>query len=140
MLGFIATAYGQLEQWEEGLRRVDEGIEHGEVSRELQYAAELWRVKGELIAGKARAVKGRRGASAGRSVDVAQQCFHRALEIAREQEAKSLALRCAMSLTRLAGRVGGTQEARELLRSLYGSFTEGFDTRDLRDAKTLPMD
>ena len=136
MLGFVATAYCRLEQWEEGLRRVDEGIELGEVTHERVYAAELWRVKGELLLGKAGVGRGRRGATASRSVDAAQQCFRRALEIAREQEARSLALRSAMSLTRSAG-VGGPGEPRELLRSLYASFTEGFDTKDLRDAKAL---
>ena len=136
MLGFLAAAYGHAQQWEEGLRRVDEGIDLSEASGERMYAAELWRIKGELLLGKAG--PGRR-AKAGRSVDEAQQCFHRALEIARKQEAPSLALRCAMSLTRLAGRLGGTQEACELLRSLYATFTEGFDTKDLRDAKTLLM-
>jgi adenylate cyclase len=137
MLGFIATAYGQAEQWGEGLRRVDEGIELGEVSHERVYAAELWRVKGELLVGKAGVGKGRRGATAGRAVGAAQQCFRRALEIAEKQEARSLALRSAMSLTRLARRHGGAQEAYALLRSLDASFAEGFDTRDLKEAKAL---
>jgi hypothetical protein len=137
MLGFMASAYGQAGQWEEGLRRADEGIALGETTREQVYAAELWRVKGELLLGKAFRVKGGKRAEAGGMSDVAEKCLRRALEIARQQEARSLALKAAMSLTRLC--VGGAahQEARELLRSLYASFTEGFDTKDLKDAKAI---
>jgi predicted ATPase len=137
MLGFMASAYGQAGQWEEGLRRADEGIALGETTREQVYAAELWRVKGELLLGKAFRVKGGKRAEAGGMSDVAEKCLRRALEIARQQEARSLALKAAMSLARLC--VGGAahQEARELLRSLYASFTEGFDTKDLKDAKAI---
>jgi predicted ATPase len=108
------------------------------VSGERVYAAELWRVKGELLLGKAGSGKGRKGAAAAPSVDVVQQCFRHALEIAHAQEARSTALRSAMSLTRLARRSGGAHhDAREFLRSLYAFFTEGFDTKDLKDAKAL---
>ena len=59
------------------------------------------------------------------------------MKIARSQEARSLELRSAMSLVRLSEWRGGSHHARTLLRSLVASFTEGFDTKDLRDAKTL---
>jgi len=67
----------------------------------------------------------------------AEACFQRALDISRRQEAKSLELRAAMSLARLWQQQGKDAEARELLGSIYGWFTEGFDTADLQDAKVL---
>jgi predicted ATPase len=67
----------------------------------------------------------------------AEACFQRALDIARRQEAKSLELRAAMSLARLWQQQGKRDEAREFLASIYGWFTEGFDTADLQEAKAL---
>jgi predicted ATPase len=67
----------------------------------------------------------------------AEACFQRALDIARRQEAKSLELRAAMSLSRLWLRQGKRDEARALLAPIYGWFTEGFDTADLQEAKAL---
>jgi hypothetical protein len=64
-------------------------------------------------------------------------CFERALAVARHQQAKSWELRAAMSLARLWRDQGKMQQARELLAPVYGWFTEGFDTRDLREAKAL---
>ena len=63
--------------------------------------------------------------------------FHHALAVARHQQAKSLELRAAMSLSRLWQRQGKRAEARELLAPIYGWFTEGFDTPDLQEAKAL---
>lgn len=137
MLGFIASSYGRAERWDEGIRRADEGIGLTETSLERFYAAELWRVKGELLFGKARSANGRKRAVGGQLVEAARQCFRRALEIAGQQEARSLALRSAMSLTRLSKWRGGGHDARDLLSSLVASFTEGFDTKDLTDAKAL---
>ena len=67
----------------------------------------------------------------------AQQFFERAIEVARKQQAKSWELRAAMSLARLWRDQGKPQQARELLAPVYGWFTEGFDTRDLKEAKAL---
>ena len=67
----------------------------------------------------------------------AEACFQQALAIARQQQAKSLELRAAMSLSRLWQQQGKQAEARELLAPVYGWFTEGFDTADLQDAKVL---
>jgi predicted ATPase len=67
----------------------------------------------------------------------AEACFQRALDIARRQEAKSLELRAAMSLSRLWQRQGKRAAAHELLAPVYGWFTEGFDTTDLQEAKAL---
>jgi adenylate cyclase len=72
-----------------------------------------------------------------READAAERCFRRALDIARQQETASLALRTAMSLTRLSRGGDKGREARHLLRSIYASFTEGFDTKDLEEAKAL---
>src|SRR5262249_31687578 len=70
----------------------------------------------------------------------AEECLQRALEIARETHSKSLELRAAMSLARLWMSRGETSEARRLLEPLYASFTEGFDTPDLREASALLQD
>ena len=67
----------------------------------------------------------------------AQAYFDRALTVARAQQAKSWELRAAMSLARLRRDQGKVQQARELLAPVYGWFTEGLDTRDLKDAKAL---
>jgi hypothetical protein len=68
---------------------------------------------------------------------LAETCFQHALDIARRQQAKSWELRAAMSLSRLWQQQGKQDEARELLVPIYGWFTEGFDTADLREAKVL---
>ena len=136
-LAWAAAAYGRAGRWGEGIRAADEGIALPEGALGRLFAAELWRVKGELILGKARA-----GTRAGRALDprtvtATRRCYEHALGIARAQEARSLELRAAMSLARLPGPPDETRTARGLLRALYASFTEGFDTRDLVDAKTL---
>ena len=67
----------------------------------------------------------------------AESCFHKALDVARNQQAKSLELRAAMSLARLWQQQGKHQEAHDLLASVYNWFTEGFETADLQEAKAL---
>ena len=97
-----------------------------ETTKERWNAAELQRISGEL------ALK-----SPERDAWRAEEYFERALTIARQQQAKSWELRAAMSLARLWREQGKPQQARELLASVYGWFTEGFATRDLKDAKVL---
>jgi predicted ATPase len=70
-------------------------------------------------------------------VSHAEACFQQALAIARRQQAKSLELRAAMSLSRLWHQQGKRDEARALLAPIYGWFTEGFDTADLQEARAL---
>ena len=70
-------------------------------------------------------------------VSEVENSFVRALDVARRQQAKSLELRAAASLARLWGEQGRRGEARDLLAPVYGWFTEGFDTPDLKDAKAL---
>jgi predicted ATPase len=83
-------------------------------------------MKGELLL--------KRDATATR---LAEECFRSALEIARRQSAKSFELRAAISLSRLLANQDRRDEARTMLAEIYGWFTEGFDTPDLKDAKTL---
>jgi len=65
------------------------------------------------------------------------ECFHQAIDIARHQQAKSLELRATMSLARLWQRQGKTKRAHKVLSEIYSWFTEGFDTKDLQEAKAL---
>jgi predicted ATPase len=88
--------------------------------------AELHRLKGELLL-----------QHVAPEVSHAETCFQQSLDIARLQGAKSLELRAGTSLARLWQRQGKRQEAYELLAPVYGWFTEGFDTADLREAKAL---
>src|SRR5260370_22703062 len=129
MMGYfsslLAGAYGEVEQPEEGLR-VLAGVDS---TREQQWVAELYRLKGELLL--------RRGERHLVNQAEAEQCFRQALTIATGYKAKSFELRAAMSLSRLWLRQGKRLEAREALKEIFGSFTEGFDTQDLRDAKML---
>jgi len=67
----------------------------------------------------------------------AEECFWKAIEIARKQQAKSLELRAVMSLSRLWQSQGKKEEARQMLAEIYNWFTEGFDTKDLQEAKVL---
>jgi len=137
MLALVATAHGQAQQWDARLRQVDSGIALTEKTLEHVYAAELWRVKGELLLGKARTTAKRNKVAIDSLVDAADRCFRRALKTARSQEARPLELRAAMSLVRASGSRRGSSNARTLLRSLVACFTEGFDTKDLQDANTL---
>lgn len=137
MLTAIAGAHGRSGKWDDGLRCVEEGIAMSETNLERVFAAELWRVKGELLLGKARMSRQVTSTVPQRTIDAAERCFRRALEIARQQESASLGLRAAMNLTRLFQGRDGSREARGLLRSIYASFTEGFDTKDLEEARAL---
>jgi predicted ATPase len=73
----------------------------------------------------------------GQKVGEAEECFRQALDIARRQQAKSLELRAAMSLSRLWQQQGKQEAARQMLTDIYGWFTEGFNTTDLQEAKAL---
>ena len=96
------------------------------------YEAELCRLRGELLLRQAGGV----GLSPA-PLDEAESCFRQAVNIARGQRAKSLELQAVMSLSRLWRQQGKREEVRRLLAEIYGRFTEGFDTTDLREAKRL---
>ena len=122
----LVEAYRKIEQPEEGLTALAEARALVEKTGERYYEAELERLKGELLLAQ----------SPDDSAE-AEDCFHNALEIARRQQAKSLELRTAMSLTRLWQREGKEGDVSQLLNDVFTWFTEGFDTADLRDARTL---
>jgi TOMM system kinase/cyclase fusion protein len=125
-LALLAEAYGKAGQGKEGLRVLAEALTMVNNTGERNYEAELYRLKGELLLQQALG-----------SGDEAETCFHQALDIARQQQAKSLELRAAISLGRLWQRQSRQAEARALLAPIYGWFTEGFDTADLQEAKAL---
>jgi class 3 adenylate cyclase/predicted ATPase len=111
---------------EEGLQVLAEAQTLVERHEERWWEAEICRLQGVLLLRQP-----------GTSQDEAEACFRQALDVARRQEAKSLELRAAMSLSRLWQQQGKRTEARELLAPVYGWFTEGFDTSDLVEAKAL---
>jgi len=125
-LGLLADACLDTGQAEEGLRVVAEALDHVAQTGIVYYEAELRRLDGEL-----------RLRLDARDEQRAEASFRHALEIARQQQAKSWELRAATSLARLRAEQGRRSEARELLAAVYGWFTEGFDTADLKDAKAL---
>jgi len=127
----LAEAYGTAGRFEEALAAIAEGIAITEKTGGRHIEAELHRFKGELTL-KALGVKACRAAET-----EAEECFRRSIEIARQQEAKSLELRAVTSLSRLWKQHGKNAEARTMLADIYGWFTEGFDTADLKDAKAL---
>ena len=103
-----------------------EALDSVDTTEECWWEAELYRLKGELLL-----------ALSADNAAAAETCFHQALVIARRQQAKSLELRAAMSLSRLWQQQGKRAEAYQLLAETYGWFTEGFDTADLQEAKAL---
>jgi len=130
-LALLAEAYGKVGQTEEGLTLLAEALELVDKTGARGYEAELYRVKGELTLSQS----GVQAESQGR--EVAEACFQKAIEIARKQQAKSLELRAVMSLARLWQQQGKRAEAHQMLSENYNWFTEGFDTKDLQEAKVL---
>jgi predicted ATPase len=125
-LCLLAEAYGEADRLNDGLSALTEAQVAADEHGNRNYEAEIHRLKGELLLKQddSNAVE-------------AQSCFQRAVEIAGKQSAKSLELRATMSLARLLDRQGKRDEARTMLAEVYGWFTEGFDTADLKDAKAL---
>ncbi|MBI3047517.1 MAG: site-specific integrase [Acidobacteria bacterium] len=127
-LALLAEALGAAGRGEEGLAAIGEAFESVERTNERYYEAELHRLNGELLLP--------RSASDQQQAE-AEACFHRALDVARRQQAKSFELRAATSLARLWLRQGRGADARTVLASVYDRFTEGFELADLGDAKAL---
>jgi len=125
-LAVLAEGYGQVGVADEGLQALAEALVTVQHTGEQVWEAELYRLKGELLL-----------ASSVEQYTEAESCFRQAIEIARRQQAKSLELRAALSLTRLWQQQGKRQEAHDLLAPVYGWFPEGFDTADLQEAKAL---
>jgi predicted ATPase len=123
---YLAKAHAELGKFVDALRGIGEATRAVETTKETMFEAEVYRIAGEIVL-----------KSPQPDVSKAQAYFERALAVARKQQAKSLELRAAMSLARLWRDQGKVSEARELLAPVYGWFTEGFDTRDLKEAKGL---
>jgi predicted ATPase len=125
-LALLAEVYGTTGEPEAGLTVLAEALTLTDTTGQRWYESEIYRLKGELLLQH----------SSDNQAE-AEACFHKALDIARNQQAKSWELRAATSLARLWQSQGKRQEAYDLLAPVYGWFTEGFDTADLKEAKTL---
>lgn len=131
-LALLAEAYGEKGQTEAGLTVLAEALAVVGRTGERMYEAELYRLKGELTLQQS-SVQG----LASNVQKEAEECFWKAIEVARRQSAKSLELRATTSLVRLWQSQGKQQEAHQMLSEIYGWFTEEFDTADLKEAKAL---
>jgi class 3 adenylate cyclase/predicted ATPase len=125
-LALLAEAHGTLREPEAGLTVLTEALTQVDTTGERWCEPELYRLKGELLLQQ----------SLDHQAD-AETCFTQAITIAQNQQAKSWELRASTSLARLWQKQGRHQEAHDLLTPVYGWFTEGFDTADLKDAKAL---
>ena len=123
-LGLLAAAYLEAGAYSDAQMALDEALEVVAVTQERYFAPDLERLRGVLLA--------RQG-----EPDEADACFQKALRTAASMGSKSLELRAAMSLAQLWGKRGRRAEAHDLVAPIYGWFTEGFDTTDLKDAKAL---
>jgi predicted ATPase len=120
----LADAIAREGDLQGGLALIDESLAQSERQAERVHLAELLRLKGWILKEQGK-------------LDDAEQNLRAALTVAREQQAKSWELRAATTLARLWQSLGRTKEARELLAPIYGWFTEGFDTKDLKEARAL---
>jgi class 3 adenylate cyclase/predicted ATPase len=146
-LALLAEAYGKAAQVEEGLQLLTEALELVDKSGECFYEAELYRLKGTLTLQLEKQKAKSKKQKAKIETDPrpltpdpqseAEAYFHKAIEIARQQQAKSWELRVSTSLARLWQQQGKKTEAHKLLSDVYNWFTEGFDTKDLQEAKAL---
>jgi len=133
-LSLLGEALGKTHQTEEGLDLLEEALSLIHRKGERCYLPELYRIKGELLLMRDEKVR-----INGELADAsdAEACFHESIKIAQQQKAKAYELRARMSLSRLYQNQNKHQEARNVLAQIYDSFTEGFDTADLLEAKTL---
>jgi predicted ATPase len=125
-LSYLARAYAELGQFDDAWHCIDEALETVEKTKETWFEADIRRIAGEITL-----------LSPGPDAAKAQSYFECATVVARQQQAKSWELRAAMSMARLWRDQGKRDEARDLLAPVYGWFTEGFDTLDLKEAKAL---
>jgi len=126
-LGVLAEGLAGAEQLTEALATIDEALAQADRSGQHWCIAELHRVKGELLFQEA----------GDPSIPAAVDCYHKALEIAREQGALFWELRAAVSLARLRIRQDQHDDAKRILAPVYDQFTEGFETADLKQARAL---
>jgi class 3 adenylate cyclase/predicted ATPase len=124
-LALLAEAHSKAGQAKEGLIVLGEALERAHKSGERLHEAELYRINGELLLMQ------------GAAEPKVEECFHQALEVTRNHNAKALELRAAMSLSRLWQKQDKKEDARTVLEQVYGWFTEGYETADLKEAKAL---
>ena len=124
MLAVLASANADLGKPGEAFELLKDAFAATEISGERWWQAELHRLRGRLLVARGQHDKG-------------EACFRRAIEVSSGQRAKLLELRAATSLARLWSDRGRNAEARDLLAPIYGWFTEGFGTLDLKEAKIL---
>jgi adenylate cyclase len=127
LVALLAEAYGRAGQPERGLLTIGEALAEVERTGERLYEAMLHCIKGEVLL-----AQGGDGAES-----QAETCFQRAIGVARQQQARSWELRATTSLCRLWQKQGKQEDAHQGLTEIYGWFTEGFDTPDLREARAL---
>jgi class 3 adenylate cyclase/predicted ATPase len=127
LLALLAEAHGNAGQPDDGLRVMAEAIDLIRETQECAWEAELYRIEGELLL----------KSGSPRARQDAEERFQRAIDTARQQEARSWELRAAMSLGRLWHGQGKRDAARQLLTQVYDWFTEGFDTVDVRAANSM---
>jgi predicted ATPase len=125
-LSYLSRAYATVNQFDDAWRCIDEAITAVESTKEKWWEAEVYRTAGDIALMTSETVAAK-----------AEAYFERALSVAREQQAKSWELRASMSMARLRRDQGKRQQAYDLLAPVYGWFTEGFDTLDLKEAKAL---
>jgi predicted ATPase len=125
----LAEAYGRVGDPDAGVTVLEQALIEMEHTGERNYAAEVYRLNGVLLSQQFPPDHA-----------AAEGSFLMALSVARRQQAKSFELRAAVSLSQLWQQQGKYIEARELLAPIYGWFTEGFDTADLREARALLED
>ena len=125
-LFYLARANAEIGRPADARRCIGEAMAAVKTAKERWCEAEVNRIAGEIAL-----------LSPKPDVAKAEAYFERALAVAREQQAKSWELRAAMSMARLWRDQGNRDEARDLLAPVYGWFTEGFDTLDLKEAKAL---
>jgi predicted ATPase len=142
-LALQAEVYGKVGQAQEGLTALAEALAMVDRTGERLHGAELYRLQGTLMlqsnvqnpTSKVAALQPL--IPTPRAEAAAEECFWKAIEIARQQQTKSLELRAVLSLSRLWQHQGKRAEAYQALAEVYGWFTEGFDTANLREAKAL---
>jgi class 3 adenylate cyclase/tetratricopeptide (TPR) repeat protein len=123
----LAEGYAKAGSTADGLSVAAEGLESSDRTGDLGWKAELYRIRGDLLL-----IEGKPA-----SVNEAKACFRQAIEIARHQQAKWWELRATVSLARWLAKQDRLDEARTMLTDVYNWFTEGFETADLKDAKSL---
>ena len=125
-LGMLSKAFVKTGRFDDGINALTEALVAADEHEDRCWEAETYRLKGELLLTQRNS-----------SVVEARQCFERAIEIARNQSAKSFELRATTSLARLLDKQGNCNEARRMLAEIYNWFTEGFETADLIEAERL---